>query len=273
MMSYMYMYLPFPTLHLQVVYSASHIDTIPETLASSIASMSSAVQQQTYNTATTAADVPVPNPIMVQSDAAAQIQGSILGQSDVVVGIQSSILGQNVGMQDSIMGQAAGSVRAMENSLSGQTHQNTAPSIPGSMIAQDGVGGRDNIQDSIQDSIMGQGSAESGMRGAILGQVASSSGEMGAAGVQDSNLFLNSAAGAMIGGATSAPITAGPGSEAGAVAVSDIASQLINEYVAASRQLPVPTAVFQPTPTNEAAEEPESMQTEVTPQPAPTVSS
>ena len=267
-----YTYLPFPALHLQVVYSASHIDTIPETLASSIASMSSAVQQQTYSTATTAADVPVPNPIMVQSDAAAQIQGSILGQSDVVAGIQSSILGQNVGMvgmQDSIMGQAAGSVRAMENPLSGQTQQNTAPSIPGSMIAQDGVGGRDNIQDSIQDSIMGQGSAESGMRGAILGQVASSSGEMGAAGVQDSNLFLNSAAGAMMGGATSAPITAGPGS----VAVSDIASQLINEYVAASSQPPVPTAVFQPTPTNEAAEEPESMQTEVTPQPAPTVSS
>lgn len=234
---------------LQVVYSASHIDTIPDTLASSIASMTSSVQH-TYSTSSTMAPNVIPSldpATMVMNEGGQLVSGAeaggtlpnaMLGQSEVVsqiqgaiAGIQDSLMGQSGGaaaIPGNVLGQNEGGGATIESSIAGQGTVTAPTSIPESMIAQSDTVGGDTIQDSIQDSIMGQGSSNSG----------------GASGIP-ALLPQN---------------------------VSDIASQLISQYVSQ----PV-TSVFQPTATTSHDQEPvESMQTDVTPQPAtsaPSVSS
>ena len=207
----------------------------------------------------------IPNSMLGQNEVATQIQGAMAG-------IQGSLMGGTTAIQGAVL-ESGG-----ENPIAGQS--TAASSIQASMITQSGAVGGDTIQDTIQDSIMGQAggatripaslmaqsNAQSGIQSAILGQGAG--GRIGETGIPDSNQYLNPAAGAMM--TSVAGTNTNPSGEAG-TSVSDIASQLINQYVGNT------TAVFQPTATTDvaASREPEGMQTEVTPQPthAPPVSS
>ena len=199
------------------------------------------------------------------------IPSSILGQNEVV----SQIQGAMAEIQGQFMGGAAvaAAAAAMETAVLGSegtqqgsghvTGQASASSrIQDSIIGQGGVVGGDSIQDSIQDSIMGQGVGGAGggaSAAAILG------GEVvEGTGMQDSSQYLNPASGNImpVGGVGGVANVAG---DEGPTSVSDIASQLINQYVASTRSVPVP---FQAPPTNTGTEQPpvESMQTDVVPQ-------
>ena len=288
----------------QVVYSASHIDTIPDTLASSIASIASSVQQ-TYSTSTMQSiSIPSLDQVMgggggmVAAGTGGTIPNSMLGQNEVATQIQGAM----TGIQGSLMGQGGGAP-AIQNAVLAQTDQGqgvggggggnpasaqcaaTATSnIQESIIAQSGAVGGDTIQDSIQDSILGQGgggtaeipgslmaqnNTQPGIHGGILGQGTGQMGETG--GMQDSNQYLNPAV--MSGSPNVVANDTGASAPVGAASVADIASQLINQYVASSQ--PVPGGFHPPPATNStaamaAAQEPESMQTDPPPQPAVT---
>ena len=267
----------------QVVYSASHIDNIPDNLVSSAASGSTTTTTAPL-TQSTAAPMSIPAVVDPAGMGVATtnegggassrgvIPSSILGQNEVV----SQIQGAMAEIQGQLMGGAAvaaAAAAAMETAVLGSegtqqgsghvTGQASASSgIQDSIIGQGGVVGGDSIQDSIQDSIMGQGVGGAGggaSVAAILG------GEVvEGTGMQDSSQYLNPASGNILpgGGVGGGANVAG---DEGPTSVSDIASQLINQYVASTRSVPVP---FQAPPTNTGTEQPpvESMQTDVVPQ-------
>ena len=263
-----------------MVYSASHIDSIPDNLVSSAASASSSTTAQlTQSTAATSAG-PISIPAVVDQsvmgvagggatggggvagNGEGVIPNSILGQSEVVTQIQGAmaeiqgqLLGGAAGIESAML---AGNAQQGSGPIPGQTSGNGSSAIQDAIIGQGGVVGGDSIQDSIQDSIMGQTAPVVGAAASILGQVGK------AAGIQDSSQYLNpAAAGSMMtggGGATSSGEGEGPTS------VSDIASQLISQYVASTQSVPAP---FQAPPTNTGVEQQpvvESMQTDVAPQ-------
>ena len=247
----------------QVVYSASHIDTIPEALTTSIASSVASSGQQTYSTASTMAPViSLPSSIdptaMVMGDGAGGGAsgggrgglgtGSILEQNEVATQIQGAmagILGQGggaTGIQGTVLGQQNKQGSGDGGPIPGQSGGETvASSIQETMIAQSGAVGGDSIQDTIQDSILGQsaGVGVAGIQqGNILGQP---SGQVSQpVGIQDSNQFLTPATGAAM--ATGSPShgtsDSEHGSDVGGTSVADIASQLINQYVTGSRAVP-----------------------------------
>lgn len=225
-----------------MVYSASHIDTIPDTLASSIASITSSVQQ-TYSTSSSMAPNVMPSidpTAMVMNDggqlvpgaeASGAIPNSMLEQSEVATQIQGAI----AGIQDSLMGQSGGAaaIKVGQNEGGGGT-------IESSISGQSTVTATTNIQESMiaQSGAVGGDTIQDSIQDSIMGQ--GSSGGGGASGITASLIPPN---------------------------VSDIASQLINQYVSQ----PV-AGVFQPTAAA-SPQEPESMQTDVTPQPATTAPS
>ena len=263
----------------QVVYSASHIDTIPETLSSSITSFPcSSSTQQTYSTSSTVAPITIPsiNPAaMVMGGGASSgetsIQTAILGQNEVATQIQGAM----TGIQGPLMGHSDGSTGIQsnqqnaqsgggENLITGQTSSETAATSIQESIAQSGAVGGDSIQDSIQDSIMGEG-AVGGVppgihQGAILGQPV---GEH--AGIQDSSQYLSPSMSAI------PPSGADPSADGGTT-VSDIASQLISQYVTSSRTV-FPSSDPGSNAAVQAQETVETMQTDVAPQPVDTTTS
>ena len=264
----------------QVVYSASHIDAIPDSLVSSVASSSSTTAQLTQSTASTSGPIAMPSVVDVAGGGGtggpgyAIVPNSILGQSEVVTQIQGAM----ADLQGQLM---SGAGAAIESAVLTENAQGSAALLPGqtttaanagiqdSIMTQTGVVGGDSIQDSIQDSIMGEGGPGAVAAAALLGQV----GGGKTTGIQDSSQFLNPAASAavpgnLIGGGGGGGASSGGGGE-GPTSVSDIASQLISQYVASSQAVPAP---FQAPATNAGMEQGqvESMQTDVVPQPAET---
>ena len=249
----------------QVVYNASHIDTMPETLVSS--SVASSSSTSAAAAMSTAGPIPIPAVVSVTGGAGegggtgdSVIPNSILGQSEVV----SQIQGAMADLQGQLM---SGGGATIESTVLAETSAQQASGgapLPGqaSIMTQGGVVGGDSIQDSIQDSIIGQAGPSAA---SLLGEV----GGGKTAGIQDSSQFLNPAAATagnlMTVGGTAAANSGGGGE--GPTSVSDIASQLISQYVASSQP------PFQTTPAPTAGMEQdqvESMQTDIVPQPAET---
>lgn len=257
-----------------MVYSASHIDAIPDTLVSSVATSSA---QLTQSTTSTAAPISIPTVVDQSGMGVAGggatgagtggapgetvIPNSILGQSEVVTQIQGAM----ADLHGQLM---SGAPTTMEGGTANSGGGN--PGIQESIMTQGGVVGGDSIQDSIQDTIVGGAASGTATAAAILGQVAGSSvGKT--AGIQDSSQFLNpaataaaAAAGNMMsgGGGGGGGEGSSSGGGEGPTSVSDIASQLISQYVASTQSVAAP---FQPPASNTGTEQGqvESMQTDV----------
>ena len=262
----------------QVVYSASHIDTIPDSLVSSVASSSSTTAQLTQSTASTSGPIAMPSVVDVAGGGGtgglghAIIPNSILGQNEAVTQIQGAM----ADLQGQLMSGAGATIESgvlAENAqqgsaalIPGQTTTTVSAGIQDSIMTQAGVVGGDSIQDSIQDSIMGQAGPGAIAAAALLGQV----GGGKTTGIQDSSQFLNPAASTAVPGnlMSGGGASSGGGGE-GPTSVSDIASQLISQYVASSQSVPAP---FQAPAANAGMEQGqvESMQTDVVPRPAET---
>ena len=167
------------------------------------------------------------------AEASGAIPNSMLGQSEVATQIQGAI----AGIQDSLMGQGGGAA-AIKGNVLGQ-NEGGGGTIESSMSGQSTVTATAGIQESMiaQSGAVGGDTIQDSIQDSIMGQGSSGSG--GANGITASLIAPN---------------------------VSDIASQLINQYVSQ----PV-AGVFQPTASS--SQEPESMQTDVTPQPATTAPS
>lgn len=185
---------------------------------------------------------------------------SILGQSEVVTQIQGA------------MAEMVQQSQLMAAATANSGTAGTSSTIQDAIIGQGGVVGGDTIQDSIQDTIMGGGGDDAAAAAAIL--VASQVADKAAT---DSNQYLNpTTGGGMItggggggtgggGGGDTGVQGAGGGGGDGPTSVSDIASQLINQFAQAPFQQAAAAV-------GGGAEQTtvESMQADIVPQPAET---
>lgn len=167
-----------------------------------------------------------PNSMLgVQSEVATQIQNAMAG-------IQGQLMGHNGAGNVALQGNSGGQIAGTgQNEGSGGTS-----SIPDTMIAQGASVSGDAIQDSIQDSILGQtsgGGIEVASAAAILGQTGGGQVTEGGTGMPDSNQYLNPTVGAIM--SDSPTVTHETGTNDGPTSVSDITTQLINQYVASTR--------------------------------------